>query len=87
MVYATGSVGVLSTLDIELGVVASSTVYSNTLTLLNTDLLLTSGVISVGAIHSITMKTVVQSNGMLLLVVMLGTVFLLVQCCEYMHLY
>lgn len=65
----------------------ASTIYSNTLTLLNTDLLLTSGVVSVAAIHSMTMKTLVQSNSMLLVVVMLGTVFLLVQCCEYLHLY
>ena len=65
----------------------ASTIYSNTLTLLNTDLLLTSGVVSVAAIHAMTMKTLVHSNSMLLLVVMLGTVFLLVQRFEYLHLY
>ncbi len=67
--------------------VDTSTVYSNTLTLLNTDLLLTSGVVSVGAVHSMQMKTMVQTMGLLLVVIALGTTFLLVQCCEYLHLY
>ena len=83
----TGSVGVLSTVVVQLGVVDCSSVYSNTLTLLNTDLLLSSGVVSVSVVHSMTMKTLVHSNTAILLVVLLGTVFLLVQCCEYMHLY
>merc|ERR1719498_1322218 len=29
------------------------------------------------------MKTLVQTNGMMLLVVMLGTVFLMIQCMEH----
>ena len=70
-----------------IGSVATITMYSNTLTLLNTNLLLASGVVSVAAIHSVTMKTLVHTNYMLVLVVVLGTVFLLVQCCEYIHLY
>ena len=65
----------------------ATTVYSNTLTLLNSTLLLTSGVVSVAAIHSMSMKTPVMSSAMLAVVVLLGTLFLMVQCCEYLHLY
>ena len=65
----------------------TSTVTNNTLTLLNTSLLLTSGVVSVGGVHALTMKTHVQSVGLFMVVVALGTSFMMVQCCEYIHLY
>ena len=62
-------------------------VYANTLTMLNTDLLLTSGVVSISAVHACTMKTMVSTHLLLLVVVILGLVFLMVQCVEYLHLY
>jgi len=86
-IYSMGSTGALATCSTVAGTVETSTVYSNTLTLLNTDLLLTSGVVSVGAVHSMQMKTMIQTMGLLLVVIALGTTFLLVQCCEYLHLY
>ena len=83
----TGSTGALVDVVVSMGAMDSTSVYSNTLTLLNTELLVSSGVLSVSGIHSITMKTSVQTGSILLLVVLLGTVFLMVQCCEYVHLY
>ena len=82
-----GSTGALVDVVVSMGAMDSTSVYSNTLTLLNTELLVSSGVLSVSGIHSITMKTSVQTGSILLLVVLLGTVFLMVQCCEYVHLY
>jgi len=82
-----GTTGSLSECSCIAAAVDVSTVYSNTLTLLNTDLLLWSGVVSIAAVHSMTMKSMIQTMGLLLVVVMLGTTFLLVQCCEYLHLY
>jgi len=86
-IYATGGVATLATVVVSTTSSDAITVYSNTLTLLNSTLLLTSGVVSVGAIHSMAMKTPVLSSAMLAVVVVLGTVFLMVQCCEYLHLY
>ena len=71
----------------QLGHVGNTSVYINTLTLLNTNLLVTSGVVSIAAMHAVVMKTPVLSNSMLMVVVVLGSIFLLVQCCEYLHLY
>ena len=65
----------------------SSVLYQNTLTLLNSMLLLTSGVVSVAAVHTHTMKLLVASTVYLSIIVALATVFLGVQCCEYVHLY
>ena len=83
----TGSSGALHDTVIAISNMDTVCMYSNTLTLLNTDLLVFSGVLSVSAIHSITMKTTTQTCSMLMLVVLMGTVFLTVQCCEYLHLY
>ena len=83
----TGSTGALADTVISMGNQDTVLLYSNTLTLVNTDLLVTSGILSVSAIHSTTMKTTTQTAGMLLLVVLLASVFLMVQCCEYIHLY
>jgi heme/copper-type cytochrome/quinol oxidase subunit 3 len=82
-----GSTGALVDMVLSIGSMDTISVYSNTLTLLNTDLLVSSGVLSISGIHSMTMKTTIQTCGMLVLVVVLGTVFLMVQCCEYIHLY
>jgi len=87
LAWITGGLASLTGVVVSTTSVDAVTVYSNTLTLLNTNLLLTSGVVSIGGMHSITMKTAVQSSVLLMLVVVLGTVFLLVQCCEYLHLY
>ena len=82
-----GSSGVMSHMVISNSYAVVSSLYANTLTLLNTNLLVTSGVLSVGAMHSVVMKTNSLSNSLLLMVVGLGTLFLMVQCCEYLHLY
>ena len=84
---ACSGVGSTDAVTLSVTTISTSTVYSNTLTLLNTDLLLTSGIMSVGAAHSINMKCLVQSNSMFLLIVLVGMVFVLIQCCEYVHLY
>jgi len=86
-IYTTGSTNTLATTVVSTSSTDAVSVYSNTLTLLNSTLLLTSGVVSVAAVHSISMKTSVMSSAMLMVVVVLGTVFLMVQCCEYLHLY
>nr|QHQ98640.1 cytochrome c oxidase subunit 3 [Lacrimia lanifica] len=86
-IHQTGGVGVMVHSTPQLGHVGSTSVYVNTLTLLNTNLLVTSGIVSIAAMHAVVMKTSVLSNSMLMLVVVLGSVFLLVQCCEYLHLY
>lgn len=85
--WCTGGVSSLAVVVVSSTSTDAVTLYSNTLTLLNTNLLLTSGVVSIGGMHSITMKTSVLSSVLLMVVVVLGTVFLLVQCCEYLHLY
>ena len=82
-----GSTDTLGSSSTGHGVLSTGVAYSNTLTLLNTDLLLTSGVVSIAGMHGMTMKTIAHAMLMLLVVCMLGTVFLLVQCIEYLHLY
>ena len=69
------------------GVEQHGVMYQNTLTLLNTHLLLWTGVLSVLAIHAHTMKVPVSVAAYLTAVCSLGGCFLLVQCCEYVHLY
>ena len=83
----TATCNVLSTVSVVGTTMDTSIVVSNTLTLLNTSLLLTSGVVCVGAVHASTLKTHVQCTGLLMVVVGLATLFLMVQCCEYIHLY
>lgn len=86
-VYTTGSTASIVSVSSGLGTSDVTTMYANTLTLLNTNLLLASGVVSIAAIHAVSMKTPVIGTTMMLVVSMLGTVFLVVQCCEYIHLY
>jgi len=86
-IYVMGSTDTLGSSSTGHGVLSTGVAYSNTLTLLNTDLLLTSGVVSIAGMHGMTMKTIVHAMLMMLVVCMLGTVFLLVQCIEYLHLY
>nr|ATQ37484.1 cytochrome c oxidase subunit 3 [Rhynchopus euleeides] len=69
------------------GVEVSSVVLQNTLTLMNSYLLITSGVVSVSALHCCTMRVHVLYTSSLLVVLVLGTAFLGVQCIEYVHLY
>ena len=79
--------GSVSTWYMGMGTQDVTTSYSNTLTLLNTNLLLASGVLSVGSVHAVGMKLPVLANSSMLLVMVLGTLFLSVQCCEYIHLH
>ena len=69
------------------GVEHHGVMYQNTLTLVNTHLLLWTGVLSVLAVHAHTMKLPVSIAGYLVAVCCIGGCFLLVQCCEYVHLY
>jgi heme/copper-type cytochrome/quinol oxidase subunit 3 len=64
-----------------------SVMYQNTLTLLNTDLLLWTGAVSISAIHAHAMRTPVVACTQLSMIVCIASCFLLVQCCEYIHLY
>nr|QHQ98657.1 cytochrome c oxidase subunit 3 [Diplonema japonicum] len=86
-VYISGSLHSLGYSVSDGGVEWVALVYQNTLTLLNTDLLLFSGCVSIAAVHSHTMHTPVAAALQLLLIVLLALVFLVVQCCEYLHLY
>lgn len=86
-VYTTGSTSSIVSVSTSVGTNECTTMYANTLTLLNTNLLLASGVVSIASIHAVHMKTPVMSTVMMSMVAMLGTVFLVVQCCEYIHLY
>ena len=65
----------------------SVVLYANTLTMLNTSLLLYSGVVSVSLVHTLVLKTLVMSNTMVVSISLLAIVFLGVQCVEYLHLY
>ena len=69
------------------GYIATVSIAENTLTAANTDLLLASGVCSAAALHHTHAKAVVLSSVLWTAVVDLAGVFLLVQCCEYQHLY
>eukprot|EP01012_Entosiphon_sulcatum_P016747 TRINITY_DN21636_c0_g1_i1.p1 TRINITY_DN21636_c0_g1~~TRINITY_DN21636_c0_g1_i1.p1 ORF type:complete len:193 (-),score=11.35 TRINITY_DN21636_c0_g1_i1:37-615(-) len=69
------------------GVEQYGVLYQNTLTLLNTHLLLWTGVLSILAVHAHAMKLPISASLYLAEVVCLGGCFLLVQCCEYVHLY
>ena len=69
------------------GVDSVSLIYQNTLTLLNTDLLLSTGVVSIAAMHSHTMKNILHGTLCMTVLVTVASVFLLVQCCEYLHLF
>jgi len=86
-VYVMGSTDTLSASTLVHSSVSATTMYANTLTLLNTDLLITSGVVSIAAMHGMTMKSLTNAVVLLVVVCMLGSVFLLVQCIEYLHLY
>ena len=52
-----GSTGVMNTTTTGMGYYYVLTVYTNTLTLLNTNLLVTSGIVSIAAMHAVVMKT------------------------------
>ena len=61
--------------------------YQNTLTLLNTDLLLSSGVLAVAGMHTVVLQLLGVHCLLLTVVVIVAVLFLAVQCCEYIHLY
>ena len=69
------------------GASTTSTVFQNTLTLANTDLLLSSGVLSIAAVHHGASRTSTLSAMLYLCVVDVAILFLTVQGCEYLHLY
>lgn len=57
------------------------------LTLVNSDLLFSSGVATIMMVHVLSGSITVLGDVLLSVVVGLGCVFLGVQCCEYVHLY
>ena len=69
------------------GHAVSTRVFQNTLTLINTDLLLASGVASMLSMHAHTLRVPVLCTCMLAVVALQATAFLAVQCIEYMHLH
>ncbi len=81
------SVSPLGTQLLALSTEHLAVVYQNTLTLLNSDLLLATGALSIAAVHSHTMRTATSGCFYLSLIVCAASAFLLVQCCEYLHLY
>ena len=82
-----GSLGSIVTVSDAVGVTGTSVLHANTLTLLNTMLLLTSGVVSIIGVHGVAMKVPTVTSTAFMVVSYLGVVFLGVQCCEYLHLY
>ena len=78
------SIGYTASAD---GVEWHTLLYQNALTLLNTDLLLFSGAVSIAAVHSHAMLLPTAAAVQLVGIVLLACMFLTVQCCEYLHLY
>nr|QHQ98672.1 cytochrome c oxidase subunit 3 [Rhynchopus humris] len=83
----TGSLGCMYQCTVLLDVEWGITLYQNTLTLLNTDLLLTSGVWGVAAMHAVVLHLLLVHCYATTTIILLAVVFLAVQCCEYLHLY
>nr|ATQ37457.1 cytochrome c oxidase subunit 3 [Diplonema ambulator] len=86
-IYIAGSLHSIGSTVSSTGSEWHTLVYQNTLTLLNTDLLLFSGCVSIAAVHSHAMLLPVTASVQLLCIVLLALMFLSVQCCEYIHLY
>merc|ERR1711904_465218 len=79
--------GVLANIVIESGTTHTVFVFQNALTLANTDLLLTTGVLAVAIMHLIVYRIIVGAQLLLGILIVAGKLFLGVQCCEYLHLY
>nr|QHQ98624.1 cytochrome c oxidase subunit 3 [Namystynia karyoxenos] len=69
------------------GVTSSGLVFQNALTLANSDLLFTTGMLALVVVHSMAGSLLCCAEAGCGVVVVLGSVFLEVQVCEYGHLY
>ena len=65
----------------------SSHIIANALTLINTVLLISSGMVAVAALHASSLRAHILYSSLVVVVVVAATAFLSVQCMEYMHLY
>ena len=71
----------------HLGYMLSTLQMANALTMVNTTLLLTTGVLAGYAVHALSMRLPVLACTLMHTIVSLGMLFLSVQCMEYGHLY
>nr|QHQ98702.1 cytochrome c oxidase subunit 3 [Sulcionema specki] len=72
---------------ITYGTTTSGVHFQNALTIINTDLLLFTGVLSVVVVHCNSTSTMLYTHSLFTYIIILGGVFVVVQCCEYVHLY
>lgn len=82
---ATG--GVLQHAALDGIMMTTGLVFQNALTLANTDLLFATGLLAVIVMHCHAALMLAHIQLWLGIIVMAGSVFLVVQCCEYQHLY
>merc|ERR1712083_1235604 len=81
------SAGVLQHVAMDGTLVTTGLVFQNALTLANTDLLFATGLLAVIVMHCHAALMLAHIQLWLGIIVMAGSVFLVVQCCEYQHLY
>lgn len=83
----TVTVGVLQHVTVDGTAMIVGTVFQNALTLANTDLLFMTGLLAVVVMNNHATLMLGSIQLWIGVIVLAGTVFLVVQCCEYQHLY